>query len=95
MVLQVHVAYGSEVPPLSAALSPDADSTQTRSTPNSSTLRGAAPAGARTVVAFDFDQTLTFVPKILVMLAVVVLLTPWIVQRLGDFASALLWVATP
>jgi len=51
MVLQVHVAYGSEVPPLSAALSPDADSTQTRSTPNSSTLRGAAPAGARTFVA--------------------------------------------
>ena len=41
------------------------------------------------------DQTLTFVPKIVVMLAVVVLLTPWIVQRLGDFASALLWVATP
>ena len=41
------------------------------------------------------DQTLTFVPKILVMLAVVVLLTPWIVQQLGDFASALLWVATP
>ncbi len=41
------------------------------------------------------DQTLTFVPKIVVMLGVVVLLTPWIIQRLGDFASALLWVATP
>lgn len=41
------------------------------------------------------DQTLTFVPKIIVMLGVVVVLTPWIVQRLGDFATALFWVATP
>ncbi|HED54750.1 MAG TPA: flagellar biosynthesis protein FliQ [Phycisphaerales bacterium] len=41
------------------------------------------------------DQTLTFVPKIVVMLAVVVFLTPWIVQRLGEFASDLLWVAIP
>ena len=41
------------------------------------------------------DQTLTFVPKIVVMLGVVVFLTPWIVQRLGEFASDLLWVAIP
>ncbi len=41
------------------------------------------------------DQTLTFVPKIVVMLAVVVFLTPWIVARLFDFTSDLLWVALP
>ena len=41
-------AYGSEVPPLSAALRPDADCTQMRSTPNSSAERVAAPGGART-----------------------------------------------
>ncbi|GAB5495935.1 MAG: flagellar biosynthesis protein FliQ [Phycisphaerales bacterium] len=41
------------------------------------------------------DQTLTFVPKIVVMLAVVVFLTPWIVARLFDFTSELLWVALP
>jgi len=41
------------------------------------------------------DQTLTFVPKIVVMLGVVVFLTPWIMQRLMDFASSLLWVALP
>lgn len=41
------------------------------------------------------DQTLSFVPKIVVMLGVVLILTPWIVQRLMDFASALLWVAAP
>ena len=41
------------------------------------------------------DQTLTFVPKIIVMLGVVIVLTPWIVQRLGDFATALFWVAAP
>lgn len=41
------------------------------------------------------DQTLTFVPKIVVMLAVVVLLTPWIMQRLYDFTTELLWVALP
>ena len=41
------------------------------------------------------DQTLTFVPKIVVMLAVVIFLTPWIVARLFDFTSDLLWVALP
>jgi flagellar biosynthetic protein FliQ len=33
------------------------------------------------------EQTLTFVPKILVMLLVAVLLIPWIVQRLLEFAA--------
>lgn len=33
------------------------------------------------------EQTLTFVPKILVMLMVAVLLIPWIVQRLLEFAT--------
>ncbi|PHQ80117.1 MAG: flagellar biosynthetic protein FliQ [Phycisphaera sp.] len=41
------------------------------------------------------DQTLTFVPKIVVMLGVVVFLTPWIMQRLVDFASKLFYVALP
>ena len=38
------------------------------------------------------DQTLTFVPKIIVMMAVVIVLTPWIFARLIDFAAELLWV---
>ena len=33
------------------------------------------------------EQTLTFVPKILVMLMVAVLLIPWIVQRLMEFSA--------
>lgn len=33
------------------------------------------------------EQTLTFVPKILVMLIVAVMLIPWIVQRLMEFAA--------
>ncbi len=33
------------------------------------------------------EQTLTFVPKILAMLAVAVLLIPWIVQRLMEFTA--------
>ncbi|MBX3357232.1 MAG: flagellar biosynthetic protein FliQ [Phycisphaeraceae bacterium] len=33
------------------------------------------------------DQSLSFVPKIIVMGLVAVLLTPWIVQRLVEFAS--------
>lgn len=33
------------------------------------------------------EQTLTFVPKILVMLTVAVMLIPWIVQRLMEFAA--------
>jgi flagellar biosynthesis protein FliQ len=35
------------------------------------------------------DQTLTFVPKILVMVGVAAVLLPWIVQRLIEFASEL------
>lgn len=41
------------------------------------------------------DQTLTFVPKIVVMMIVLVLLTPWIFMRLIDFAAELLWVGIP
>jgi Flagellar biosynthesis pathway, component FliQ len=33
------------------------------------------------------DQTLTFVPKIVVMIVVAALLLPWIVLRLVEFAS--------
>ncbi len=36
------------------------------------------------------DQTLSFVPKIVSMVAVIVLLTPWIVQRLMDYTAELL-----
>ncbi len=32
------------------------------------------------------EQTLTFVPKIVAMLAVTVILLPWIIQRLIDFS---------
>ena len=32
------------------------------------------------------EQTLTLVPKIFVMVLVAVLLLPWIVQRIGEFA---------
>lgn len=35
------------------------------------------------------DQTLTFVPKILVMVGVAVLLLPWIVRKLVEFSVAL------
>lgn len=41
------------------------------------------------------DQTLTFVPKIVVMMAVVILLVPWIFVRLIDFASELFWIGIP
>ncbi|MEL6795822.1 MAG: flagellar biosynthetic protein FliQ [Planctomycetota bacterium] len=41
------------------------------------------------------DQTLTFVPKIVVMMAVVILLAPWIFIRLIDFAAELLWLGNP
>lgn len=33
------------------------------------------------------DQTLTFVPKIVVMVVVAAVLLPWIVMRLMDFAT--------
>ncbi len=32
------------------------------------------------------DQTVAFVPKLILMVAVIVLLIPWIVARLGDFS---------
>lgn len=39
------------------------------------------------------DQTLTFVPKILVMIGVAVVLLPWIVARLMEFATELFMFA--
>lgn len=36
------------------------------------------------------DQTLTFVPKIMVMVTVAILLMPWIAQRLMEFAHSML-----
>lgn len=33
------------------------------------------------------DQTVSFVPKLIVMMGAIVVLTPWIVARLVDFAS--------
>ena len=39
------------------------------------------------------DQTLTFVPKIIVMLLVAGVLLPWIALRLADYASAMFLVA--
>ncbi|MEM9166982.1 MAG: flagellar biosynthetic protein FliQ [Planctomycetota bacterium] len=41
------------------------------------------------------DQTLTFVPKIIVMMAVLVLLAPWVFQRLVQFAGDMLWLGIP
>ncbi len=41
------------------------------------------------------DQTLTFVPKIVVMMAVIIILTPWIFIRLIDFAAELFWLGNP
>jgi flagellar biosynthetic protein FliQ len=35
------------------------------------------------------DQTITFVPKIVVMVIVAALLLPWVAQRLGEFAVEL------
>lgn len=37
------------------------------------------------------DQTLTFVPKIIVMVIVAVVLMPWIVLRLVEFSAQLLF----
>jgi len=36
------------------------------------------------------DQTLTFVPKIISLLVVVLLLLPWILATLGDFAKEMM-----
>jgi flagellar biosynthesis protein FliQ len=40
------------------------------------------------------DQTITFVPKIVVMVMVAALLLPWIVARLLEFAGELLWLTS-
>lgn len=39
------------------------------------------------------DQTLTFVPKIMVMVTVAALLVPWIAQRMLEYAQAMLSLA--
>ena len=36
------------------------------------------------------DQTITFVPKIVIMIVVAILLLPWIASRLVEYASELL-----
>jgi flagellar biosynthetic protein FliQ len=36
------------------------------------------------------DQTLSFVPKIIVMILVAAILTPWIIQRLIEYSQELL-----
>lgn len=36
------------------------------------------------------DQTLSFVPKIIAMIVVIVLLVPWIIQRLVEYTAELL-----
>jgi flagellar biosynthetic protein FliQ len=41
------------------------------------------------------EQTLTFVPKILLMLGISVVLMPWICQRLMDFTSAMFMGVSP
>jgi flagellar biosynthetic protein FliQ len=40
------------------------------------------------------DQTITFVPKIVVMIVVAALLLPWITARLVEYTSDLLSLAT-
>ena len=40
------------------------------------------------------DQTITFVPKIVVMIIVAAILLPWITARLVDYASQLLWLSS-
>jgi flagellar biosynthesis protein FliQ len=41
------------------------------------------------------DQTITFVPKIVVMILVAGLLLPWITARLVEYAGDLLWLVSP
>jgi flagellar biosynthesis protein FliQ len=42
------------------------------------------------------DQTITFVPKIVVMILVAALLLPWIAAKLVEYSAQLLWlVSTP
>lgn len=40
------------------------------------------------------DQTVTFVPKIVVMMVVAAILLPWIAQRLIEYAAELLWLVS-
>jgi flagellar biosynthetic protein FliQ len=40
------------------------------------------------------DQTVTFVPKIVVMLVVALLLLPWIAAKLVEYAADLLWLVS-
>ena len=41
------------------------------------------------------DQTLTFVPKIVVMIGVAAFLLPWITLRLVEYAAQLFWLVSP
>jgi flagellar biosynthesis protein FliQ len=40
------------------------------------------------------DQTLTFVPKIVVMIGVAAVLLPWITLRLVEYAAQLFWLVS-
>lgn len=40
------------------------------------------------------DQTITFVPKIVVMIVAAAILLPWITSKLVDYASDLLWLVS-
>jgi flagellar biosynthesis protein FliQ len=40
------------------------------------------------------DQTLTFVPKIVVMIGVAAFLLPWITLRLVEYAAQLFWLVS-
>jgi flagellar biosynthetic protein FliQ len=40
------------------------------------------------------DQTITFVPKIVVMVIVAAILLPWITARLVDYTAQLLWLVS-
>ena len=40
------------------------------------------------------DQTITFVPKIVIMIVVAILLLPWIAARLVEYAAELLTLVT-
>lgn len=51
-------------------------------------LVGLAVSIVQSVTSIQ-DQTLTFVPKIVVMVIAAVVLLPWIAQRLGEFAIEL------
>ena len=40
------------------------------------------------------DQTITFVPKIVVMIIVAAILLPWIASKLIEYAADLLWLVS-